>query len=181
MQQCRPALWADVYSKDAVATREGITAKVLMTSSDCTLQAGEVQPDSAPKGKKRGRKPGQKNTGPELNDGKPPPESASEAAERMLAHKKLHSKLNLDVLEHLFDEKPRGQDGYAVQFLHATVSHRAYHVAVKIPVLNEVQGKKAVDECSCCIAFLFRNWKRTDSGINCWLVKQECVLEELCL
>ncbi|KAK9825942.1 hypothetical protein WJX74_000470 [Apatococcus lobatus] len=80
------------------------------------LEAGqggesEAAAEGAPKGKKRGRKLGGRNAGPELRDGGAPPESTSEAVGRMLAQKKLSSKLNHSVLEKLFDEKPQSPDG----------------------------------------------------------------------
>ena len=73
---------------------------------------GEAAAEGAPKGKKRGRKLGGKNAGPELRDGGAPPASTSEAVGRMLAQKKLSSKLNHAVLERLFDDKPQNADGY---------------------------------------------------------------------
>ena len=72
---------------------------------------GEAATEGAPKSKKRGRKLGGKNAGPELRDGGAPPETASEAVGRMLAQKKLSSKINHKALEGLFDATPQSADG----------------------------------------------------------------------
>ncbi|KAK9838597.1 hypothetical protein WJX84_010152 [Apatococcus fuscideae] len=86
---------------------EKVAVKDAAQAARDAIQAGQAAggEEGTPKGKKRGRKPGGKNAGPELRDGKGPPESASEAASRMLAQKKLSSKLNHEVLQNMFDEK----------------------------------------------------------------------------